>query len=220
MMQPMPKSPLRPGIALAVLVAGHIFATIFMRNLGAGIGEIADPAAARLARTFYSFFEFTVGHFAPFMIIFVLFILYRVVRGKDIQWGIDILGALLTVRCFIIFVLLNLLLLSQLRAGGLLLMQLILFLPVITLNFGWLYWRLDAGARLKGQRHIRFAEDDDSPSPFDYYYIATRTLLQFEPSGATAASRVMKALFVIHGVMMLDLVALTLSRAISLASGG
>jgi hypothetical protein len=99
-------------------------------------------------------------------------------------------------------------------------MQLILFLPVITLNFGWLYWRLDAGARLQGQRHIRFAEDDDSPSPFDYYYIATRTLLQFEPSGATAASRVMKALFVIHGIMMLDLVALTLSRAISLASGG
>ena len=154
------------------------------------------------------------------MIIFVLFILYRVVRGKDAQWGIDILGAILTVRCFIIFVLLNLLLLSQLRAGGLLLMQLILFLPVITLNFGWLYWRLDAGARLKGQRHIRFAEDDDSPSPFDYYYIATRTLLQFEPSGATAASRLMKALFVIHGIMMLDLVALTLSRAISLASGG
>jgi hypothetical protein len=30
----------------------------------------------------------------------------------------------------------------------------------------------------------------------------------------------MKTLFVIHGVMMLDLVALTLSRAIGLASGG
>jgi hypothetical protein len=30
----------------------------------------------------------------------------------------------------------------------------------------------------------------------------------------------MKTLFVIHGIMMLDLVALTLSRAIALASGG
>jgi hypothetical protein len=30
----------------------------------------------------------------------------------------------------------------------------------------------------------------------------------------------MKTLFVIHGIMMLDLVALTLSRAIGLASGG
>jgi hypothetical protein len=216
----MQKPPLRPGIALAVLVAGHIFATIFMRNLGAGIGEIADPAAARLARTFYSMFEFTVGHFAPVMIIFFFFLVYRVARGKNTQWGIDILGIILTIRCFIIFILLNLLLLSQLRAGGLLLMQLILFLPVITLDFGWLYWRLDAGARLNGKRHIRFAEDDESPSPFDYFYIATRTLLQFEPSGASAASRPMKALFVLHGIMMLDLVALTLSRAISLASGG
>jgi hypothetical protein len=46
------------------------------------------------------------------------------------------------------------------------------------------------------------------------------TLLQFEQSGASATSRLMKTLFVIHGVMMLDLVALTLSRAIGLASGG
>jgi hypothetical protein len=154
MMKPMPKSPLRPGIALAVLVAGHIFASVFMRNLGAGIGEIADPWAAKIAKIFYSAFTFTVGHLAPFMAVFILFVIYRIWRGKDIQWGIDILGALLTVRCFVIFVLLNLLLLSQLRAGGLLLMQLILFLPVITLNFGWLYWRLDTGARMKGQRYI------------------------------------------------------------------
>lgn len=219
-MRPMPKSPLRPGLALAILIAGNLFATIFMHNLGAGIGDITDPAAARLARVFYSVFQFTMNYITPFMAVFLLFIIYRVWRGKDAQWGIDILGGLLTLRCFIIFVLLNLLLLSQLRAGGLLLMQLILFLPVITLDFGWLYWRLDAAARMKGQRHIRFAEDDDSPSPFDYFYVATRTLLQFEPSGAAAASRPMKALFVLHGVMMLDLVALTLSRAISLASGG
>jgi len=216
----MARNPLRPGLALLILVAGHLFATVFMRNLGAGVDDIADPAAARVARMFYSAFQFTMVHVAPFLAVFLLFIVYRVWRGKDAQWGIDILGALLTLRCFIIFILLNLLLLSQLRAGGLLLMQLILFLPVITLDFGWLYWRLDTGARIKGQRHIRFAEDDDSPEPFDYFYIATRTLLQFEPSGATAASRLMKALFVIHGIMMLDLVALTLSRAISLASGG
>lgn len=216
----MPKSPLRPGLALAVVVVGHIFATVFTRNLGAGIDDIADPFASKIARGFYSAFQFTMLHLAPLLAAFLLFVVYRVWRGKDMQWGIDILGGLLTLRCLIIFILLNLLLLSQLRAGGLLLMQLILFLPVITIDFGWLYWRLDAGARLKGGRHIRFAEDDESPAPFDYFYIATRTLLQFEPTGASAASRTMKALFVIHGIMMLDLVALTLSRAIALASGG
>lgn len=216
----MTRNPLRPGLALLILVAGHLFATIFMRNLGAGIDDIADPSAARLARGFYSVFQFIMLHITPFLGAFLLFIIYRVWRGKNAQWGIDILGGVLTLRCFIIFILLNLLLLSQLRAGGLLLMQLILFLPVVTLNFGWLYWRLDTGARIKGGKDIRFAEDDDSPSPFDYFHIATRTLLQFEPSGASAVSKTMKTLFVIHGIMMLDLVALTLSRAISLASGG
>jgi len=219
-MAAMAKSPHRPGIALAVLIAGQLCAGVFMHNLGAGIDDITDPWAAKVAHAFFSVFSFTVKNFAPFMAAFLLFIAWRVWRGKNVQLGIDLLGGLLTARCFIIFILLNLLLLSQLKAGGLLLMQLILFLPVITLNFGWLYWRLDAEARTKGKRQIRFDDDDDAPEPFDYFYIATRTLLQFEPTGAAAASRQMKALFVIHGIMMLDLVALTLSRAISLASGG
>ena len=191
-----------------------------MRNLGAGLDAIADPFAAKVARGFYSIFSHTVITLAPVMMAFLAFLVYRLWRGKPVQWGVDLLGVLLTLRCFVIFILLNLLLLSQLRAGALLLTQLILFLPVITLNFGWLYWRLDTGARARGERQIRFAEDDDSPSVFDYFHIATRTLLQFEPSGASAVSKTMKTLFIIHGIMMLDLVALTLSRAIALASGG
>lgn len=191
-----------------------------MRNLGAGLDMIADPFAAKVARGFYFLFFHTVTTLAPFMAVFVIYMIYRLWQGRPLQWGVDMLGGLLTLRCFVIFILLNLLLLSQLRAGALLLTQLILFLPVITLNFGWLYWRLDVGARMKGGKDIRFAEDDDAPSPFDYFHIATRTLLQFEPSGASAVSKTMKTLFVIHGIMMLDLVALTLSRAIALASGG
>jgi hypothetical protein len=114
---------------------------------------------------------------------------------------------------------LNLLLLSRLKAGGLLLLELLLFIPVITINFGWLYWRLDSAARARGGAHIRFSEEAGTLDPFDYFHISSMTLLQFEPSGATATSRLMKTLFVIHGAMMLDLVALTLSRAIGLASG-
>jgi hypothetical protein len=191
----MSKSPLRPGLALVLVIAGHAFASIFMRNLGAGLDAIADPFAAKIARGFYSIFSHTVLTLAPVMMAFLAFLIYRLWRGKPVQWGIDLPGALLRT-------------------------QLILFLPVITLNFGWLYWRLDTGARARGERQIRFAEDDDSPSVFDYFHIATRTLLQFEPSGASAVSKTMKTLFIIHGIMMLDLVALTLSRAISLASGG
>ena len=136
------------------------------------------------------------------------------------QWGIDLLGGLLTLRCAMLFLILNLLLLTHLKAGGMLLMQLILFIPVITIDFGWIYWRLDSAARLQGRMHIKFSEAGEKLDPYDYFHVAAMTLLQFEPSGATPTSRLMKALFVLHGAMMLDLVALTLSRAISLASGG
>lgn len=45
-------------------------------------------------------------------------------------------------------------------------------------------------------------------------------LHQFEPKGATPTTRLMKSLSMLHGIIMLDLVALALSRAIALSSGG
>lgn len=156
----------------------------------------------------------------PPLALLVLVAQVRIVMGKRTRWVLDLLGGLLLLRCSFQFVILNLLLLSHLKTGGLLLLQLLLFIPVITVAFGWLYWRLDTAARAKGQAHIRFNEEMGSLDPFDYYHVSAMTLLQFEPSGATPLSRLMKTLFVVHGIMMLDLVALTLSRAIGLASGG
>lgn len=214
----MGKDPFRPGWALLILLAGHIAASAFMRNLGYGIEQISDPTAASVARFVHGAFHHASMYFGPPLALVYIWLAVRWRRGKNVQTGIDVIGGFLVLRCAAIFLVLNLLLLSQLRAGGLLLIQLILFLPVITIAFGWLYWRLDAGARAKGQFQIRFAEHNESPAPFDYFYIATRSLLQFEPTGAEAETRMMKTLFVLHGIMMLDLVALTLSRAISLAS--
>lgn len=214
------KNPLRPGLALLILFVGHLCATLFMSNLGLGLDAIEDPVAGKWARTIHAAFRFGSTYFGPPLALFILFLAFRIWRGKPVQAAIDFIGGFLTLRCLIIFVVLNLLLLSQLKAGGVLLIQLVLFLPVITLNFGWLYWRLDTAARAKGRQHIRFSEDDGSPDPFDYFYMAAMQLTQFEPAVAGGASRLMKTLFVVHGIMMLDLVALTLSRAIGLASGG
>jgi hypothetical protein len=208
------------SLPLWILFLGHIFASLFLRNLGTGLDAIEDPHLRPLSQLLYAVY-LKASHWAvPLMLVFVTTLQIRIFLGKPVQLGIDFIGALLSLRCLFLFLILNLLLLSKLKAGGMLLMQLILFIPVITLNFGWLYWRLDAAARLKGGSHIRFSESAGTLDPFDYFHIAAMTLLQFEPSGATATSRLMKALFVIHGAMMLDLVALALSRAISLASGG
>ena len=99
----MSKSPLRPGLALLILLAGHAFAGIFMRNLGAGLEAIADPFAAKIARVFYAAFSITVSVLGPVMMAFLAFLVYRLWRGKSVQWGIDIFGGLLTLRCLVIF---------------------------------------------------------------------------------------------------------------------
>lgn len=211
---------LAASIPLWVLLAGHVFSGLFLRNLGAGLSHIEEPVALQLAGNLSAAFQLVTHYAPPPMIALVIVLQILIVLKKPFQWGIDFIGALLTWRCLIQFLILNLLLLSHLKAGGMLLMQLILFIPVITIDFGWLYWRLDSAGRSKGRPQIRFSEEMGDLDPFDYFQVAARALMQFEPAGATALTRPMKALFILHGIMMMDLVALTLSRAVSLASGG
>lgn len=208
------------SIQLWVLIAGHFFAGMFVNDLCNGLEQIDDAQVKVLALTLREVSLMFIKWAAPLAGLFVVYVQIQLIRNRPIQWAIDIFGGVLSFRCLLQFIILNLLLLSRLKAGGLLLLELLLFIPVITINFGWLYWRIDSAARARGSAHIRFSEEMGTLDPFDYFHISAMTLLQFEPSGATPLSRLMKTLFVIHGIMMLDLVALTLSRAIGLVSGG
>ena len=206
-----------------LLVAGHAAAGLFLVNLDLGLNQIQEPALRSLAKTVYGLFGLLVLNHPlvrPVIGAAILLLLWRRLRGEPVAWALDLLGVLLCLRCLLQFVLLNLLLLAPLRSGGLLLVQLVLFLPVITVAFGWLYWRLDTGAQRRGRAHLLFEEAPERVGVFEYLHLAVRSLFQIEPAGAIATSRLMKSLFVLHGVVMLDLIALTLSRAIGLASGG
>ena len=213
---------LRVGLSrsaiLLTLLLGHLSAGLFLSNLDQGLAQIDEPAML-----VHGLFESLAVQHRPIrlaMLILVLLVLVRQIRGQAMGWFVDLFGGLLLLRCLAQFLLLNLLLLAPMRAGGLLLTQLVLFLPVITIAFGWLYWRLDSGARRYGRAHIRFEEPEQQIDRFDYFYLSGITLLSFEHGDATGTTRLMKSLFLLHGVVMLDLVALTLSRAIALASGG
>lgn len=210
---------LRRSLQFWVILFGHIFAMLFLKDLGTGLDQIDNAQVKQLACLLKDMHFFIREWIMPAALLLVVYVQVQLIRDKPVQWGIDIFGGILSFRCAIQFVMLNLLLLSRMKAGGLLLLELLLFIPVITINFGWLYWRLDSAARARGKTHIRFSGEAGTLDPFDYFHASSMTLLQFEPSGATATSRLMKTLFVLHGAMMLDLVALTLSRAIGLASG-
>ncbi len=217
-------SPLRQIAAqstpLWILVGGHLFASLFLKELSHGLADIEDPKLLVIVQVIDAFYRWTNHWIKPVILLLMVILQVCLLRGKTIQRGLDFLGAMLTLRCVFLFVTMNLLLMSHLKANGMLLIQLVLFIPVVTLNFGWLYWRLDSAARSVGRRHIRFENEEERPDPFDYFYAASMALHQFEPKGSAPTTRLMKSLYMLHGVIMLDLVALTLSRAIALTSGG
>ena len=133
---------------------------------------------------------------------------------------IDFLGLLCILRCLFDFYLLNILLLYPLKdiTGGLfLLLELIIFLPQVSLAFTWLYWRLDAYSRKKGKILLIF--DNEPPEIFDYFEISAKQILQFDPAIVKSRSIGMRLLLITHSIMMLDLLALVISRAVSLTSG-
>jgi len=208
---------------LLVLAGAHLAAGLFLRELPAGASQIADPGLRNLILKVFRCFDFLVLRDPGLQLLVALLILVVLVwalLGHPISRFLDAIGALLCLRCLLQFILLNLLLLARLKAGGLLLTQVVLFVPVILTAFSWLYWRLDQGARSRGRLHLRFDEGFSDGSALDYFYASWMSLLKFEPSGATPATPLMKVLVVVQGVAMMDLVVLTLSRAIGLASGG
>jgi len=208
---------------LLVLAGAHLAAGLFLRELPAGASQIADPGLRNLILKVFRCFDFLVLRDPGLQLLVALLILVVLVwalLGHPIGRFLDAIGALLCLRCLLQFILLNLLLLARLKAGGLLLTQVVLFVPVILTAFSWLYWRLDQGARSRGRLHLRFDEGFSDGSALDYFYASWMSLLKFEPSGATPATPLMKVLVVVQGVAMMDLVVLTLSRAIGLASGG
>jgi len=208
-----------------LLVLGHLAAALFILNLGDAPGQVTSPWLRQALDGYHNFYVKGLVY-QPLtrvtMVVLVLLVIVQALRGRPLRWATDLIGGLLCVRCVLQFAVLNLMLLAPLKAGELLLAQLVSFLPVITVAFGWLYWRLDSGARQQGRSHLRFHDPGDEAAPrfFEYVHAAAITLLQFDPTVASPRSRLMKGLFVLHGLMMMDLVALTLSRAIGLASSG
>lgn len=206
-----------------LLALGHLAAALFIVNLGDAPAQVASPWLRQVLLSYHNLYVKGIVYH-PYtrlaMAVVVALVIAQALRGRPLRWATDLIGGLLCLRCLVQFAVLNLLLLAPLKAGGLLLGQLVSFLPVITVAFGWLYWRLDGGARQQGRRHLRFHDPDDEAAPrfFEYLHASAITLLQFDPTVASPASRLMKGLCVLHGVMMMDLVALTLSRAIGLAS--
>ena len=77
--------------------------------------------------------------------------------GKESRLASDIYGIILSFAWFLELVSMNLLLVSPLKDPVLLLVELVLFVPIVLIGFSWWYWRLNHLSRIgKGKEAITF----------------------------------------------------------------
>jgi len=133
---------------------------------------------------------------------------------------IDTVFILVIIRLLLLFGILNIMIFLPPSDRVLLFAQLLLFLPCLLLVWGWIYWRVDTHSVSLGRDRIftsSTSEDDISP-PYDYFIASFTSLLTTTLDNFNGKTRFARTLILLHGVMMWDIMALTLSRAIALAS--
>lgn len=133
---------------------------------------------------------------------------------------VDLFALWFIIRTADLFVLINLLIFLKAPDHGLLIAQLLLFLPCLLLMWGWIYWRMDLRSRKRhGKPMFAFKLPDGvTPTVYDYFLVSFTSLISHTLSGFSGDTRVGRTLIFVHGVMMWDVMGLMLSRAIALMS--
>ena len=108
----------------------------------------------------------------------------------------------------------NLLLVSPLKDPVLLLVELVLFVPIVLIGFSWWYWRLNHQSRIgKGKEAITF---DKNPTPFSYFAKTPSVVVSDTTEHGVCETDVARMIRILNGFVVLDIFGLTLSRAVGL----
>ncbi len=129
---------------------------------------------------------------------------------------IDLFAIWYCIRILLDFLLINLLLFVPVPDHALLALQLVCFLPCLLLIWGWVYWRLDMIAISHGGKEM-FRFNTAAPSEtkvYDYFLASFNSVLSPTLSGFTGQTRFARTLIFLHGIMIWNVMALILTRAI------
>ena len=137
-----------------------------------------------------------------------------ILLGKQARFTTDVYATVLSFAWLLELVSMNLLLVSPLKDPVLLLVELVLFVPIILIGFSWWYWRLNHQSRLgKGKAAITF---DKKPTPFSYFAKTASIVVSDTTEHGVCETDIARALRIMNGFVVLDIFGLTLSRAVGL----
>ena len=204
-----------PG-EIYVLLITFIFTEQFDRNLD--LEAVEEGVIKNFLEISHSFLDALTNHMQPIGAVFFgyTFILIALrLSGRSARRLVDVLAIFLT-SCWIIeLVIMNLLLVAPIKSPVLLMVELLLFIPIVLVCFTWWYWRINHGRAAKNLTPAIVISD--RPRPSEYFFFAAETAFTYSfPSCKTFSSRMVRLL---NGLVVLDVFGLTLSRAVNLAIG-
>ena len=205
---------LRP-IEVYILSIAFFFSVSFDRNLN--LDDVDDSPVKVFLENIHLILDSFTNYEHPLGAIFLIFILGLIIwilLGKQARFATDVYATVLSFAWLLELVSMNLLLVSPLKDPVLLLVELVLFVPIILIGFSWWYWRLNHQSRLgKGKAAITF---DKKPTPFSYFAKTASIVVSDTTEHGVCETDTARALRIMNGFVVLDIFGLTLSRAVGL----
>ena len=205
---------LRP-LEVYILSIAFFFSVSFDRNLN--LDDVDDSPVKGLLENIHLILDSFTNYEHPLGAIFLIFILILIIwilLGKQARFVTDVYATVLSFAWLLELVSMNLLLVSPLKDPVLLLVELVLFVPIILIGFSWWYWRLNHQSRLgKGKAAITF---DKKPTPFSYFAKTASIVVSDTTEHGVCETDIARALRIMNGFVVLDIFGLTLSRAVGL----
>ena len=205
---------LRP-LEVYVLSIAFFFSVSFDRNLN--LEDVDDSPVKGFLENIHLILDSFTNYEHPLGAIFLIFILGLIIwilLGKQARFATDVYATVLSFAWLLELVSMNLLLVSPLKDPVLLLVELVLFVPIILIGFSWWYWRLNHQSRLgEGKAAITF---DRKPTPFSYFAKTASIVVSDTTEHGVCETDIARALRIMNGFVVLDIFGLTLSRAVGL----
>ena len=205
---------LRP-LEVYILSIAFFFSVSFDRNLN--LDDVDDSPVKVFLENIHLILDSFTNYEHPLGAIFLIFILGLIIwilLGKQARFATDVYATVLSFAWLLELVSMNLLLVSPLKDPVLLLVELVLFVPIILIGFSWWYWRLNHQSRVgKGKAAITF---DKKPTPFSYFAKTASIVVSDTTEHGVCETDTARALRIMNGFVVLDIFGLTLSRAVGL----
>ena len=202
-------------LEIYALSLAFIFTNLFDKNLT--IENVDDTPVRGLLlnlRSLLDIFLDTEGFIGSYVLVIQFIIIVWIILGQKARIATDIFAIYLTICWILELICMNLLLVSPILNPVFMLVELVLFIPIILIGFSWWYWRLNHQSRAgKGDPSITF----DKPPTYLSYFIKTACVAVNDTTEhGVCQSDAAKLVRIFNGFVVMDVFGLTLSRAVGL----